>query len=134
MSEDIESAVRNLLEETNPTEPLPDEEYIACMQQLGLAAGLLADLPLQRALATVRRVDSIAPVLAPTEWMRGGARNLDEAQRLLRPAVQLALAVRGLRKEALDARAAARPARRDPDACPPGCRCGMDRGCPAWRG
>lgn len=25
------------------------------------------------------------------------------------------------------------PRATDPDACPPGCRCGMDRRCPAWR-
>jgi len=134
MSNDtIEAAVRNLIEEASPTEPLPDEEYIECMQKLGLAAALIADLPVQRALATVRRVDTLAPMLDPTAWMRGGARNLDEARTLLEPAVRFALAVRGLRKVALErqARAIAHTSR-SRDACGPGCRCGIDRGCPGW--
>ncbi len=94
---------RNIIEEKNPGEPLDDgDEYRMVMQQLGLAAGLLADLPLQRALALVRRAESIGPLLAPSEWMYGGATNLEQARRLLEPAVKLALAVRELRKEALE--------------------------------
>lgn len=112
-NDNIETAVRNLIEEAHPTEPLGDEEYLECMAKLGLAVGLLADLPLQRALATVRRIGTIAPILDPTAYIRGGMQNLDDAERLLRPAVALALAVRAMRKDALERQAAlARPRER----------------------
>lgn len=109
-NENIETAVRNMIDEAHPTEPLNDEEYLECMAKLGLAVGLLADLPLQRALSTVRRVGTIAPILDPTSYIRGGMQNLDDAERLLRPAVALALTVRAMRKDVIERQAAhARP-------------------------
>lgn len=67
------------------------DEYVDAMSQLSLACRLLLNLEdkLDDCLRTVAKGETLGPVLDPTGFATGGARNLANARRVLEAAINL---------------------------------------------
>lgn len=74
------------------------DDYVDAMSQLSLACRLLLNLDdrLDDCLRTVERGETLGPVLDPTGFSLGGARNLEHARRILTPAIALRDAARSI--------------------------------------
>lgn len=64
-------------------------EYESQLQQLGMVAQLIADVPIADLLNHVTHAETLGPLLEPTAWIRGGGDNLRDARDLLEAAQPL---------------------------------------------
>ncbi len=69
--------------------PLTDLEYTVGIDLVTNAVRILRVAPVARLLATLSPIEALAPVLEPTAFARGGARNLDHQRRLLKAVAEV---------------------------------------------
>lgn len=62
---------------------MSEEEYITAMNRVVLAVRALAQEPIDDLLHVLEVADAFAPILAPTRYRDGGARNVAEQRRVL---------------------------------------------------
>ena len=58
-------------------------EYEAAMTQIGLMAGLAADIDTAALQNHITTAETLGPILEPTAWLRGGGNNLQDQRELI---------------------------------------------------
>jgi hypothetical protein len=64
-------------------------EYRAHMDLVMAACRLLLEVPIDELLATVERAETLAPIVEPTAFLRGGGENLVAQREVLEAAQRL---------------------------------------------
>lgn len=59
------------------------EEYEAAMTQIGLMAGLAADIDTAALQNHITTAETLGPILEPTAWIYGGDNNLRDQRELI---------------------------------------------------
>lgn len=70
-------------------EYLTEHEYKAHLHKLALAATVIADIPIADLRNFITHAETLGPILAPTEWLYGGADNLREHEDMVQAAAPL---------------------------------------------
>jgi hypothetical protein len=81
------------------TVAMSDAEYRAHMNALAALVRVMRTLPVDALLDIVQRCETVAPLLEPTAYMRGGSRRLDEQRRLLTAARDLVRVAEAIGRE-----------------------------------
>jgi hypothetical protein len=86
------SEVMNGIEEgknTDEEKKMSGDEYIANMNMLEIAVSAISNIELEQMMKVVKTSEAIAPFFHPTEYMKGGSDNLQDAKELLGYAIAL---------------------------------------------
>lgn len=81
-------------------ETLTDAEYRSHMDLVAAAVRMLRILPLQQLRDIVERAETLAPLLEPTAYQRGGADNLLDQRDILDAAIGLVRAAERVEQRA----------------------------------
>ncbi len=84
-------------------EYLAECEYKAHLHKLALAAAVISDVPIGELQNFMIHAETLGPILAPSEWIRGGADNLREHNDLVRAAAPLVAFGQRLEKKIAEA-------------------------------
>jgi hypothetical protein len=71
------------------TEQLTDAEYRTYMDLVAAACRMLIMVPIDELLGTVQHAETVAPILEPTAFLRGGGDNLAAQREILQAALRL---------------------------------------------